>query len=80
MHSSLSFIINSKIRTDFPMAVVAIEPCTHYTALSNDKGVLVANVFPPEKNACCSSAKRSIYGEQKKNHTEKFMSARPVSA
>jgi len=44
------------------MAVVAIEPCT---VLSNDKEVLVANVFPPQKNACCSSAKRFIYGEEK---------------
>ena len=59
MHFSLSFIINSKIRSDFPVAsVVAMQ-------LHNDKKVLVANGFPPPKNACCSSATRFIYGEEK---------------
>jgi len=45
------------------MAVIATMHC----ALHKDK-VLVANVFPPQKNACCCSAKRFIYGEGKNTH------------
>jgi len=45
---------------------------------------VVANVFPPQKNTCCSTTKRLIYGEEKKTpkclgaRAEKFMRALPV--